>query len=200
MTVFKFFVKLNGNHILMANFSKFPKYQTFGFIELHNLSKGQLIDRIFKLSKAVLTITGPSNIQLLKFWLFNFSNFQTTFVKNFMKNFQVSKYILKVLIKSYRFTNICDLKILYTQAAALWIFLEIYTEERFASLVLSNEGNIKASILLILLKCIIVGYSNGNESFTGRLFSNYGLLNMLFHFFRYLIYSVFHETFVKYLW
>ena len=60
-----------------------------------------------------------------------------------------------------------------------------------------NEGNIKASILLILLKCIFVGYSNGNESFTGRLFSNYGPLNMLFHFFRYLIYSVFHKTFVK---
>ena len=38
---------------------------------------------------------------------------------------------------------------------------------------------------------------NVNESFTGRLFSNYGPLNMLFHFFRYLIYSVFHKTFVK---
>ena len=62
---------------------------------------------------------------------------------------------------------------------------------------MSNEGNIKASILLILLKCIIVGYSNGNESITSRLFSNYGLLNMLFHFIRYLIYSVFHNTFGK---
>ena len=67
----------------------------------------------------------------------------------------------------------------------------------FCFWILSNEGNIKASILLILLKCIAVGYSNGNESFTGRLFSNYELLNMLFHFFRYLTYSVFHETFVK---
>ena len=37
---FKFFAKLNGNHILMANFSKFCKYQTFVLIELHNLSKG----------------------------------------------------------------------------------------------------------------------------------------------------------------
>ena len=54
---------------------------------------------------------------------------------------------------------------------------------------MSNEGNIKTSILLILLKCIFVGYSNGNESFTGRLFSNYEPLNMLFHFFRYLTYS-----------
>ena len=32
------------------------------------------------------------------------------------------------------------------------------------------------------------GYSNGNESFTGMLLSNYGPLNMLFHFFRHLIY------------
>ena len=48
---FKFFAKLNGNHILMANFSKFRKYQTFGLIELHNVSKGQLADRIFKLWK-----------------------------------------------------------------------------------------------------------------------------------------------------
>ena len=36
---FKFFTKLNGNHILMANFSKPCKYQTFGLIELYNLSK-----------------------------------------------------------------------------------------------------------------------------------------------------------------
>ena len=37
---FKFFAKLNGNHILMANFSKLCKCQTFDLIELHNLSKG----------------------------------------------------------------------------------------------------------------------------------------------------------------
>ena len=43
---------MNGNHILMANFSKHRKYQTFGLIELHNLSKGQLADRIFKLWKS----------------------------------------------------------------------------------------------------------------------------------------------------
>ena len=48
---FKFFAKLNGNHILMANFSKFGKYQTFVLTDLHNLSKFQLADRIFKLWK-----------------------------------------------------------------------------------------------------------------------------------------------------
>ena len=78
---FMFFVKLNGNHILMANFSKLRKYQTFVLIELHNLSKGQLADRIFKFEKAVFTITRSSNIHFLKFWHFNFSNFQTIFTK-----------------------------------------------------------------------------------------------------------------------
>ena len=48
----KCFAKLNGNYILMAAFSKLRKYQTFALIELHNLSKGQLVDRIFKLWKS----------------------------------------------------------------------------------------------------------------------------------------------------
>ena len=81
---FKFFSKLNGNHILIANFSKLCKYQTFGLIELHNLSKGQLIE-YSSYEKTMFTITGASNVQLLKFWLFNFPNFHITFFKNFMK-------------------------------------------------------------------------------------------------------------------
>ena len=93
-------------------------------------------------------------------------------------------------------------KYLWSEISQQWnngpfSFFEICMEEPFPSQILSKEGNIKSSVLLILLKCIVAGYSNGNESFTGRLFSNYGPLNMLFHFFRYLIYSVFHETFVK---
>ena len=67
----------------------------------------------------------------------------------------------------------------------------------FSFYILSNGANVKASILVVVLKCIVVGYSNGNESFIGRLFSNYGSLNMLFHFFWYLIYSVFHKTFIE---
>ena len=55
------------------------------------------------------------------------------------------------------------LKFLDNETTALWLFFSL--------------------ILLILLKFIVVGYSNGNESFTGGLFSNYGPLNMLFHFF-----------------
>ena len=104
---------------------------------------------------------------------------------------------MKVLIQFYGFNNIYDLKFLDNETTALWLFFEICTEEPFASHILSKVRNIKASVLLILLKCIVLGYSNGNKSFTGRLFSNYGPLNVLFRFFRYLIYSVFRETFVK---
>ena len=46
---FKFFAKLNRSHILIAYFSKFRKCQALGLIELYNLSKDQLADRIFKL-------------------------------------------------------------------------------------------------------------------------------------------------------
>ena len=38
----------------MADFSKFRKYHTFGLIELHNVSKDQLADRIFKLWKSCI--------------------------------------------------------------------------------------------------------------------------------------------------
>ena len=33
------FVKLNGNHILMANTFKLHEYQTFGLMEMHNMGK-----------------------------------------------------------------------------------------------------------------------------------------------------------------
>ena len=77
-----------------------------------------------------------------------FPTFKQILLRILWKNFQVSKYILKVLIKFYRFTNIYDLKFFGNETTALWI-------------------------LLILLKCTDVTYSNGNESFTSRLFSNY---------------------------
>ena len=109
--------------------------------------------------------------QTYNFWnsdFLIFPIFKQLWSKILMKNFQVSKYIYKVFIKFYRFTNICDLKFLDNKTTALWIFFESYREQRFASWILSNEGYIKASILLILLKFIVVGHSNENESFTGR--------------------------------
>ena len=79
----KFFVKLNGNHILMANFSKLRKYQRFGFIELHNLSKGQLVDRTFKLWKISVYDYGAVKHTNSDFLIF--PTFKQLFVKNFMK-------------------------------------------------------------------------------------------------------------------
>ena len=56
------------NHILMANFSKLRQYQTFVLIELSNMSKDQLADRIFKLWKScVYNHPGSPNIYFLKF-------------------------------------------------------------------------------------------------------------------------------------
>ena len=140
---FNFFAKLNGNQILMATFSKFHKYQTFGLTELHNVSKGQLADRIFiqvMFRKAVFTITGSSNIQFLKFWLFNFSNFQiqTNFVKNFMKKLPVYKIDFestdKVLpLQQYIWSEISRQWNNSPLIFFFFFFFLISTEERFAS-------------------------------------------------------------------
>ena len=171
---------------------------------MHNVSKGQLADRIFKSWKAAFTIIGSSNIQLLKFRLFNFglSTFKQILLRILWKNFQVSKYILNVLTKFYRFTNIHDLRFFDNETTALRIFFLNFARKsilllKFCQMRVMLLKFCQNSILLVLLKCIVVGYSNGYESFTGRPFSNYRLLNKLFHFFQYLIYSVFHDTFVK---
>ena len=95
---FKLFAKLNANHILMSNFSKLRKYQTFGFIELHNLSKGQLADTIFKLTKSsVYDYRAVKFFWNSKFLIF--PTFKQFLSKILWKNFQVSKYVLKVLKK-----------------------------------------------------------------------------------------------------
>ena len=89
---FKLFAKLNGNHIVMANFSKFYNYQTFGLIVLHNLSKGQLGDRILKLWKWLcLRLPGRRtynfwNSDFLIFPIFKrFSNFFSRFQNKLWK-------------------------------------------------------------------------------------------------------------------
>ena len=121
-------------------------------------SKVQLANRILKLWKSC--VYDYWTVKHSDFLIF--PTFKQLLSKILLKNFQVSKYILKVLINFYRFANIYDLKFLDNETTALWIFFEICTEERFASYILSDEWNIKVSILLILLKCIAVGYSNGN--------------------------------------
>ena len=149
------------------------------------------------MKKLCLRLLGRWTYIFLKFWHFNFSIFQKTFLEKFMKKLPGFKTYFgstdKVLpLHQYLWSEISwqwnndPLNFFWSLHGRAICFLNF-----------SNEGNIKASILPVLLKCSFVGCSNGNESFTDRLFSNYGPLNMLFHFFRYLIYSVFHETFFK---
>ena len=49
-----------------------------------------------------------------------------------MKKLPGFKIYFEVLIKFYRFTNICDLKFLDIETMTLWIFFEICREKRFA--------------------------------------------------------------------
>ena len=76
-------------------------------------------------------------------------------------------------------------------------FFEICTDMHFVSLFFLNERNITTSLLMIHLKCTVVHYTNLNWSSKNKPFLNYGSLNMLFRFFRFLIYVYFNETFVK---
>ena len=97
--------------------------------------------------------------QTYNFWnsdFLIFPTFKQLLSKNLSKNFQVSKYILKLLIKFYRFTNICDLNLTMKQRPFDFIF-EICTEERFVSYILSNGGNIKASIFADTFKMYYCG-------------------------------------------
>ena len=60
-----------------------------------------------------------------------------------------------------------------------------------------KERNIKTSLLMIHLKCTVVHYADSNSSSKNKPLLNYGSLNMLFRFFRFLIYVYSNETFVK---
>ena len=78
-------------------------------------------------------ITGRSNIKPLKFWLFNFSNFQTTFAKNFMKNIPGFKIQFESTDKVLPLHQYLWSEILENETTALLIFLKICPEECFDS-------------------------------------------------------------------
>ena len=50
----KTFAKLNRNHFLMANIFKLHKYQTFGLLKMHNMSKIRFAYHNFSLLKSLL--------------------------------------------------------------------------------------------------------------------------------------------------
>ena len=51
--------------------------------------------------------------------------------------------------------------------------------------------------MIPLLTCAVVHYANLSSSSIHKSFLNYGPLNMLFRFLRFLIYAYFNEAFVK---
>ena len=67
----------------------------------------------------------------------------------------------------------------------------------FVPLFLLNEINILKSLLMIQLKCTVVHYANLNSSSINKPVLKYESLNMLFRFFRFLIYIYFNEAFFK---
>ena len=97
-------------------------------------------------------------------------------------------YLLTYFSNFYYVTNIFDLHIFDNKTAALLFFFEICTDMHFVSLFFLNERKITTSLLMIHLKCTNVHYANLNPSSEKKPFLNYRSLNMLFHFFRFLIY------------
>ena len=131
-------------------------------------------------------INGPSNMLFFNCCLFPFSKFQITIVKNLVKDFEGSQVVL--LRHNFFYLRIFD-----NEAAIILKFFEVCMEMHFVSLFFLKERNIATSLLMIHLKCSIVHYANQAPQ-TSR---SYWPLNMLFHFFRFLIYVYFNEAFVE---
>ena len=110
------------NTFQMSNFFKLRKNQTFGLIELHNLSRGQLADSIWKVMKKLCSRL-PGR-RTYNFWNSVFLIFPT------FKRLPGYKQSLKVLIKFYRCTNTYNLKFSTMKQWCLkffwktWIFLK----------------------------------------------------------------------------
>ena len=117
---------------------------------------------------------------------FPFFKFQMTVVK--FRTFLGNSTTLQIFLILHIFSN---------ETEALWNFFEICTEMYFVSLFFLKERNFTTSLLTIHLKCTVVLYANLNSSSINKPFLNYGQLNMLFRFFRFLIYVYFNEALVK---
>ena len=85
----------------------------------------------------------------LNLYLFHFSKFQMTIVRNLME--KPSFFIMdpKVFMKLYYVTNIFDLQIFGNETMTLLKFFQICTEMHLVSLFFLNERNIAASLLMI---------------------------------------------------
>ena len=87
-----FFAKFKGNNFVIASFSKFRKGQTFVLTDLHNLSKGQLADRKFKLWKSCVYYYRAVKHITFEILTFQFSKLpkKQILLRILWKNFQFS--------------------------------------------------------------------------------------------------------------
>ena len=126
----------------------------------------------------------------LTFYLFPLPKFLMAIVKNLINRF------LGLLVISTTSQIFLIYTFLKTKRRPFYFF-SICTDMHFGSLFFLNERNMTTSLLMIHLKCTVVHYTNLNWSSKNKPFLNYGSLNMLFRFFRFLIYVYFNEAFVK---
>ena len=136
------------------------------------------------MKKFGLRLTGRRKWYFLIFAFSLYPNFKLLLSK-------ILKWILRVLSNFYYVTNIFELHICDNETAALLIFFKICTDMHFFFF-FQNKRNITTSLLMMHLKCAAVHYANLNSSSKNNHFLNYELLNVLFRFFRFLIYLYFN--------
>ena len=136
----KIFVKLNGNHLLVANIFKLHKCQTFGLLKTHNMSKIWFAsNKIQFVKKFGLLLTSFRRNYFLILAFFMFPNFKWLLSKILWNYHPFLKWISRVLMKFYYVTNIVDLHTLDNETTALLKRFEISTEMHVVSLVFLNK-------------------------------------------------------------
>ena len=97
----KFFMKLNGNHLLMANIFKLHKYQKFGLLKMHKMNKIWFANNKFSVWKSLFHDKRAIENAILFHYLIYFSKFQMTIVKTlaekpffFIMDFEGSNKVL----------------------------------------------------------------------------------------------------------
>ena len=141
---FKFFSKLNGNHFLMANIFNLHKYQTFGLLKIHNMSKSLICQQKIQFVKKL----GLQSSYFLIWPFFIFPNFKWLLSKIIWNYHPFLWWISGVLMKFYYLTNIFDLHTFDNETK----FFEISTEMHFVSFFFLNNRNIATSLLMIHFK------------------------------------------------
>ena len=142
----------------MANVFKLHKYQTFGLLKMHNMSKIWFANNKSVCEKVWLKINGLSKMLFFNFCLFIFPNFKWLLSKSLWKNHSISmdfEHSYEVLLRHKCF----DLHIFDNETMPLLNFLKIFMEMHFISLFFPNESNIATSLLMIHLKCTVVHYA-----------------------------------------